>query len=690
MKSDLFSEDDSPKFDLIQTEINQLTDELIKYNQAYHSQDLSLISDEEYDQLFRKLQELEAKYPNLARSDSPTQYVGGEVLSEFSKRSHNIPMLSLNNIFSDMDDVDNPHHELLQFNSRITKELAITDVTYIAIPKYDGLAISLIYENGVLMYGVTRGDGFVGEDVTNNIKTIHNIPHKLKGEIVPASLEVRGEILILNADFVKLNQYQKEHNLKIFANPRNAAAGTIRQLDSKITASRKLHFFAYAIAKNSEELSFNQFSQQLDYLQQAGFDVGQYFEKLIGVTELCSYYEKMLNMREQLPFGIDGVVYKVDSIPAQDKLGYVLRAPRFAIAHKFPAPEVISQILDIQIQVGRTGALTPVAKISPVNVGGVVVSNASLHNQDEIKRKDIHILDYVKVRRAGDVIPEVVEVIKEKRPHNAETFVMPNHCPVCDSHLIQLPDETIIRCSGGLYCDAQKKQTLTHFVSKLALNIDGMGEKTINQLVDNKLIHNPSDIYKLKYDDLINLEGFADKSVNKLLEAIEKSKATTLARFIYALGIRHVGEAGAKDLAHNFGNLDNLINAKYEELIQINDIGEVVADSIIDFFSETHNLDVIKQLITLGLNISTSEKTLKFNSHISGKTFVLTGTLIRYSRDDAKAIIEQFGGKVSASVSKKTNYVVCGDDPGSKFDKAQQLGVTILSEDDFERFLEDK
>ncbi len=672
----------------VQNEIESLTDEVIKYNHSYHTNDVSLIADEEYDQLFRKLQELEQGYPEFKRKDSPTNKVGGAILNEFNQKAHQIPMLSLNNIFSDMNQnsIELRHKELFQFNKRLCEANGLDFVKYVASPKYDGVAISITYTNGILTEALTRGDGYTGEDVTYNIKTIKNIPLTLKSGNSPSHIEIRGEILIQSNDFIKLNQEQDIKGLKQYANPRNTAAGSIRQLDSKITASRPLHFFAYSIASYSNELQFTQFSDQLAYLKLVGFDVSEYCKICNDVNELVVFYENILDCRQKLPFGIDGVVYKVNEISLQEKLGFVARAPRFAIAHKFPAEEVESQIQDIQIQVGRTGALTPVAKIKPSSVGGVIVSNASLHNQDEIRRKDVRVGDYVLVRRAGDVIPEVVSVVLKKRPSDTCEFVMPHVCPVCGSHLVQ--DEIIVRCSGGLYCSAQKKFTLIHFASKLALNIDGMGDKVVEQLIDNQLINTPSDIFKLRVEQLIALDRFADKSASNLINAINYSKNTTLKRLIYALGIRHVGESTANSLANTFGDLDNLMNATLSELLQINDIGDIVATSIVDFFSEMHNREIISELLGLGINYSKNISKSIFNEKISGKTFVLTGSLTGYSRDEARELIEGFAGRVSSSVSKKTDYVIAGQDAGSKLDKATELGITILDEQQFKQLLE--
>lgn len=671
---------------LIKEQIDSLTNNLIKYNDSYHNKNESLISDEEYDQLFRQLQILEEKYPNFKRKDSPTNIVGGQVLPEFIQEPHIISMLSLNNIFSDMNETNEElkYKELIQFNKRLCESLNLPHLDYVASPKYDGVAISLLYENGILTKSLTRGDGFTGENITQNIKTVKNIPKILSIKNPPALLEVRGEILIFKEDFIKLNTWQNEIEGKQFANPRNLAAGSLRQLNSSITAKRPLHFFAYSIARNSNNIEFKTFYEQLQYLKELNFDISDYCQLIESVPGLIKYYESILQKRNDLPFGIDGVVYKINKISYQEQLGYVSRAPRFSIAHKFPAEEIESQILDIVVQIGRTGALTPIAKIKPVFVGGVMVSNATLHNQDEVKRKDIRIGDYIVVKRAGDVIPEVVKVILSKRKPDTKEFVMPTTCPVCGSRLIKEEDEVIIRCSAGLYCDAQKKQAITHFASKLAMNINGLGEKIVNQLVDSNLIHTPADIYKLTFDKLEPLERFGKKKSENLLASINKSKTTTLARFIYALGIRHVGEATAKDLANTFGSLKALMEASQEELLLVHDIGSTIALSIIDFFSEKHNLQVIEELINLGITYPETKSSKKFNQNISNKIFVLTGTLNNYTRDEAKAIIDEYGGKVVNSVSKKTNYVVAGSESGSKLDKANELGVTIINEKQFE------
>lgn len=668
--------------------INQLTNDLIHYNYYYHSLDESLISDEEYDKLFRKLQDLEQQYPEYKRSDSPTSIVGYAPLAKFKQIQHATPMLSLNNIFSDMDspDIETRHKELLQFNKRTSEEINIPAdlVTYVASPKYDGVALSLTYIDGILTQAVTRGDGFVGEDVTLNARTIKSIPIQLNISPPPKLLEVRGEVLIKTSDFLQLNKQQLKQKLKPFANPRNATAGSLRQLDSNITATRPLSFFAYSIALLKSKSIPKSFFEELELLINAGFSTGQWNKVCHGTEDLINYYEDMLKNRASMPFGIDGVVYKIDNINQQNELGFVLRAPKFAIAHKFPAAEAESQIIDIQTQVGRTGALTPVAKLHPTLVGGVMVSNASLHNYEEIKRKDIKIGDFVMIRRAGDVIPEVARVVTTKRHHaNVKEFIAPNTCPVCGSHLNTIEGETVIRCSGGLYCSAQKKQAITHFASKLALNIDGLGEKVVEQLVDDDLITHITDLYRLKYNDLIGLERFGKKKSENILAAIEKSKSTTFARLIYALGIRHVGESTAKSLALYFGNLDRLQQATCEDLYNINDIGEVVAKSVVDFFAEPHNQMIIKQLIDLGVTYEPIIKSVPKLSALTGKTFVLTGTLPTMHRDQAKLLIENHGGKVTGSVSKNTDYVVAGSDSGNKLIRAQKLKVKIIDETGF-------
>lgn len=678
---DLFTENTSQA-----EEILNLTKELNYHNTLYHSHDCPEISDEEYDRKFRHLLELEAKYPEYRQPDSPTLRVGGEISAKFTSVDHEIPMLSLNNIFSDMDNPssDERHRELGQFCQRVAKELAedIDELKFVASPKYDGVAISLIYRNGILAQALTRGDGYSGEDVTTNVRTIRNIPLALQGDLfAPELLEVRGEILILTRDFLELNSAQVANNEKVYANARNLAAGSIRQLDSSIAASRPLRFFAYALSRYSGETPPPTFWGELTLLQNYGFSIAKECCQLTGKTQLISYFENMLTKRDKLDFGIDGVVYKIDDIKQQNKLGFVLRAPRFAIAHKFPALEVTTKLLAIELQVGRTGAVTPVARIEPINVAGVVVSNATLHNQDEIWRKDIRVGDMVVVRRAGDVIPEIVRSLPQLRSGELSSFVMPSVCPVCNSHLIREEGEAIFRCSGGLYCLAQKKQAITHFAGKLALNVDGLGEKSVEQLVDASLVTNVADIFRLQKEDLCTLERFAEKSAFNLLSAIENSKRTTLARLIYALGIRHVGEASAKDLAKAFGTLEALQDATIEALTQVRDIGMVVAQSIRNFFAEEHNNQIIAKLFELGISYDQVIAENKYHPEVTAKTYVITGSFVNYRREDIKSRLEEFGAKVASSVSKKTDYVIVGADAGSKLDKARELGVSLIDEE---------
>lgn len=678
--NDLFS-----NLDPIESQIIQLTKELNYYNLQYHTYDKSLISDEEYDLSFRRLMALEQEYPHFKQSDSPSQKIGGAILTKFNQIEHQIPMLSLGNIFSVMNEVEPElrHQELIQFCNRLAKELDCTssELSFMASPKYDGVAISLLYKNGVLVQALTRGDGYIGEDVTNNVKTIRNIPLTLSCDLfAPELIEVRGEILIQTQDFIELNLQQVARGERLYANPRNLAAGSLRQLDSRITAARPLCFYAYALAQHSSDLQFNLFSEQLAQLKYFGFNLANECASLIGSAELIDYYEDMLGKRNQLAFGIDGVVYKLNNIADQEKLGYVARAPRFAIAHKFPAEEVESELLEIDVQVGRTGALTPVARIKPVNVAGVIVTNATLHNQAEIWRKDIRIGDIVVVRRAGDVIPEIARSLPLRRSGELAKFFMPTICPACGSHLVAEEDEVILRCSAGLYCIAQKKQAITHFASKLALNIDGLGEKSVEQLVDAGLINSIPDIYRLNFEQLCQLERFAEKSATNLIQAIELSKNTSLPRLIYALGIRHVGESSAKDLAKAFGSLEVLLVANLEQLLQVREIGEIVARSILDFFAEEHNLQVIQELLSLGLTYPAIIAENLYHPQITGKTFVITGSFVNLKRDEIKAELEEYGAKVAGSVSKKTDYVIVGSDAGSKLTKANELGIRLMEE----------
>jgi DNA ligase (NAD+) len=650
--------------------------EIERHNYRYYVLDAPSIPDADYDQMLRELQQIEQSYPQLITADSPTQRVGAAPLKAFAQITHNIPMLSLSNAFEDP--------EVEAFDRRVCEGLAADCVEYTAEPKFDGLAVSLRYENGVFKTGATRGDGDTGEDITLNLKTIRSIPLKLPVNHPPALLEVRGEVLMLKKDFLRLNQQQSARGEKEFANPRNAAAGSLRQLDPGITATRHLTFFAYGAGQcDDAQLPQDTHHNMLRYLSSLHFPVSKECRVVTGLPGLLEYYRTIGAKRDDLPYAIDGVVYKVNSLLFQEKLGFVSRAPRFAIAHKFPAQEVMTQLLDIDVQVGRTGALTPVARLQPVFVGGVTVTNATLHNADEIERKDVRIGDTVIVRRAGDVIPEVVAVVAEKRPPGALVFTLPAHCPVCGAKAVRLPGEAVARCTGGLFCPAQRKQALLHFASRRAMDIEGLGDKLVDQLVDQAIVRTPADLYRLGIAALANLERMADKSANNIVNAIEKSKRTTLARFIYALGIRNVGEATAKDLAAHLGSLDRLMAADSERLQQIPDVGPIVAQSIADFFAEAHNREVIEQLRASGVRWDEHEgKSLLTGTAapLSGKTFVLTGTLPTMSREEAKEKIEALGGKVSGSVSKKTDYVVVGTDPGSKYDKAVSLGITLLDE----------
>jgi DNA ligase (NAD+) len=650
----------------------QLRQAIELHNYRYYVLDDPVISDAEYDRLFRELQQLETDHPELATPDSPTQRVGAAPLSAFPEVTHRVAMLSLNNAFAD--------EEVTAFDRRIREALNVAEVEYACEPKFDGLAVTLTYERGRLTRGATRGDGYTGEDVSANLRTIRAIPLKLPAADPPALLEVRGEVLLLKRDFQRLNQKQQERGEKAFVNPRNAAAGSLRQLDPRLTAERPLTFFAYGLGGTEGVPQFRAHAEIMNWLEKLHFPVSKERRVVSGVDGALAFYRDIGARREELPFEIDGVVYKVNALADQETLGYVSRAPRFAVAHKFPAEEAITRIVDIDVQVGRTGTLTPVARLAPVFVGGVTVTNATLHNEDEVRRKDVRIGDTVAVRRAGDVIPEVVRVLAERRPADAREFVMPSACPVCGSAVIRLEGEAAARCTGGLFCAAQVKQALLHFASRRAMDIEGLGEKLVDQLVNGQVVKTPADIYKLGLAALASLERMAEKSASNLIAAIEKSKATTLERFIYALGIRHVGETTARDLARHFGNLDALLAADEVRLMEVPDVGPVVAQSIVRFMAEAHNREVIEQLRAAGVRWPEGEGSAREAGLLTGRTFVLTGTLPTLTRDQAKARIEALGGKVAGSVSKKTDYVVVGADPGSKADKARELGIRILDE----------
>ena len=675
MQTELFASDQNPVS--LAEQAARLRSEIERYNIAYYVKDAPIVPDSEYDRLFRQLQELEKAHPELVVPDSPTQRVGGLPLAQFEKVEHKIPMLSLQNGLSE--------EEVAAFDKRISDELDSENVEYEAELKFDGLAVNLRYENGLLVQAATRGDGTSGENITSNIKTVRTIPLRLSDLAPPEVLEVRGEVLMFKKDFHDLNRRQRENGQKEFVNPRNAAAGSLRQLDSQITATRQLRFFAYGLGELKGSPLPQSQSALLDWFDQLGIPVCDERKVVKGFKGLMGFFNRIEEKRESLPYEIDGVVYKVNSIAEQQKLGFISRAPRFAIAHKFPAQEVLTEVLDIDVQVGRTGAITPVARLKPVFVGGVTVTNATLHNEDEVRRKDVRIGDTVIVRRAGDVIPEVLAVVPERRPADAREFVMPTVCPVCGSPIIRPEDEAIARCSGGwIKCPAQKKGGLLLFVSRKALGIEGLGEQLIDQLVDKNVINDAADLYTLDLETLSQLDRMAEKSASNLLGELEKSKKTTFARFLYALGIRHVGEATARALAAYFGNLANLREASEEQLLKVADIGPIVASSIKQFFSDERNLALVDKLQGVGLHWREHEMKEKPEElPLQNKKFVLTGTLPSLTRDAAAEIIRNLGGKVSSSVSRNTDYVLAGSEPGSKLTKAEELGVRVIDENQF-------
>ena len=664
--------------------------ELNTHAHRYYVLDEPSIPDSEYDKLFRELQALEEAHPQLLMADSPTQRVGGKPLAQFASVRHQVPMLSIRT------ETDTEASGAKNFDSRVRKELGLSEsdppVEYVGELKFDGLAMSLRYENGLLVQAATRGDGEVGEDVTQNIRTIKQIPLHLAAD-APAVMEVRGEVYMRRADFESLNERQREkiaHGLKgekTFVNPRNAAAGGVRQLDPAIAADRRLSFFAYGVGEitlaEQGGPTFDTHLQLLLTLKSWGFPVAAQTQLAQGATELVAFHEIVGRQRDSLPYDIDGVVYKVNSLALQRRMGFVSREPRWAVAHKYPAQEQLTTVVGIDIQVGRTGKLTPVAKLSPVFVGGVTVTNATLHNEDEARRKDVRVGDTVIVRRAGDVIPEVVSVLLEKRVQDAPQFTMPRQCPICGSDAVRLEGEADYRCTGGLFCAAQRKEAILHYAHRRAVEIEGLGDKLVEQLVDANVIRTLPDLYKLGLTALASLDRMADKSAGNLLDALEKSKQTTLPRFLFGLGIRHVGEATAKSLARHFGTLDAVMNATEEQLTEVSDVGPIVAKSLLTFFEQPHNREVVAQLRACGVRWEESEggrPAAAPPKPLAGKTFVITGTLPSLGRDEAKDRVEAAGGKVAGSVSKKTDFVVVGAEAGSKLLKAQGLGVVVIDE----------
>ncbi|WP_282178129.1 NAD-dependent DNA ligase LigA [Vibrio nereis] len=660
----------------IQDKLNQLRETLHYHGVKYYVEDSPEIPDAEYDRLMRELLDIEAQHPELISQDSPSQRVGGAPLSAFESVAHEIPMLSLDNAFDDS--------ELNSFHKRMSDRLPLAKFdAFCCEPKLDGLAVSLLYENGVLVQAATRGDGATGENITENVRTIKAIPLKLYGDGWPARIEVRGEVFMPKAGFEKLNEQALKKGEKVFVNPRNAAAGSLRQLDSKITATRPLSFYAYSVGVvEGATLSKSHYER---FLQLKGWGLPMCPEtRLVGtLDEVKAYYQDILARRDELGYEIDGVVIKVDDVSLQEQLGFVARAPRWAIAYKFPAQEEITTLNEVEFQVGRTGAITPVAKLEPVFVGGVTVSNATLHNADEIARLGVMIGDCVMIRRAGDVIPQIVSVVTERRPDDAREITFPTHCPVCNSEVERVEGEAVARCSGGLVCQAQRKEALKHFVSRKALDVDGLGDKVIEQLVDREMVETPADLFKLSAGVLTVLDRMGPKSAQNVVDALNKSKETSLPRFLYSLGIREVGEATAANLAQHFKTLEAVKSATHEQLIEVQDIGAIVASHITAFFAQEKNLNVIDELIEQGICWAEIEdKGDDVPQPLAGKTVVLTGTLSQLSRNDAKAALQNLGAKVTGSVSKKTDILFAGENAGSKLAKAQELGIEVRSEQD--------
>lgn len=674
-----------------QERADALRELLHHHNHQYYVLDAPQIPDAEYDKLFRELQELEAKHPELLTPDSPTQRVGGQVLEGFAKVKHKVPMLSIRT------ETDIEASGARNFDGRVRRELALKEgdppVEYVAELKFDGLAISLRYEHGSLAQAATRGDGEVGEDVTQNIRTIGQIPLRLHGQDVPPVLEVRGEVYMRRDDFEQLNELQREKiakgakNEKTFVNPRNAAAGAVRQLDPAIARQRPLSFYAYGWGEIEGGPVFERHYDLLQALKAWGLPVSDRAMIAHGAEDLVKYHQAVGQARDSLPFDIDGVVYKVNDLALQKRLGFVTREPRWAVAHKFPAQEQVTTVEAIDIYVGRTGKLTPVARLAPVFVGGVTVTNATLHNEDEARRKDVRVGDHVIVRRAGDVIPEVVAVVPDKRAPGALQFTMPRTCPVCGSEAVREEGEADYRCTGGLFCGAQRKQAILHFAQRRAMDVEGLGEKLVDQMVEAGVVKTLPDLYRLGLANLVALERMGEKSAQNLLAGLEQSKNTTLPRFLFGLGIRHVGESTARDLARHFGKLDAIMDASVDALLQVPDVGPIVAESIHQFFQQSDNREVVEQLRAVGVQWEESEPAAQAPKPLTGKTVVLTGTLPTLSRDEAKDLLEAAGAKVAGSVSKKTDYVVAGAEAGSKLDKARELGVAVLDEDGLRQLL---
>jgi DNA ligase (NAD+) len=675
-----------------QERADALRELLHHHSYRYYVLDAPEIPDAEYDRLFRELQQLEDQYPELCTPDSPTQRVGGKPLEGFAKVRHKVPMLSIRT------ETDIEATGAQNFDTRVRRELGLAEseppVEYVAELKFDGLAINLRYEHGVLVQAATRGDGEIGEDVTQNIRTIGQIPLRLHGRNFPPVLEVRGEVYMRRDDFERLNESQREKiakgakNEKTFVNPRNAAAGAVRQLDPNIARQRPLSFYAYGWGEIEGGPQFETHDQVLQALKAWGLPVSDRTTIAHGAQDLVKYHQAVGQARDGLPFDIDGVVYKVNSLALQRQLGFVTREPRWAVAHKFPAQEQMTTVEGIEVYVGRTGKLTPVAKLAPVFVGGVTVTNATLHNEDEVQRKDVRVGDTVIVRRAGDVIPEVVAVVPDKRAPGAKPFTMPHTCPVCGSAAVREEGEADYRCTGGLFCSAQRKFAILHFAQRRAMDIEGLGEKLVDQMVESNVIRVLPDLYRLGLSGLVELERMGEKSAQNLLAALEKSKNATLPRFLFGLGIRHVGESTARDLARHFGNLDAIMDASVEHLLEVPDVGPIVAESIHAFFQQPHNREVIEQLRACGVHWEEGAPAAAAPKPLSGKTVVLTGTLPTLSRDEAKDLLEAAGAKVAGSVSKKTDYVVAGAEAGSKLDKARELGVPVLDEQGLKELLD--